>query len=443
MLSASRDTIVALSTPPGVGAIAVVRISGARAFSLARQRLGGDRATSSLPHAKASLRAWHDKQGRLLDHPLVLAFHGPRSYTGEDLLELHLHGSAWLVERVLADLRTDAALAEPGEFTRRAVENGRLDLSQAEGIRALVEARGDLAHQLALRAVSGDQGRRVRDWLGRLLDLLSLVEAELDFSEHDILTASKKELLDRATGLRDELGRWLASWRVGRLASGAHVVLAGPPNAGKSTLLNALAGQERVLVDAEPGTTRDAVGVELELDGLRITLWDTAGLRRADSRVERMGVEKARRLLEDADLIISLRAPGQRAAAELAGQPRVLCVHSMADLSPHPGEDTDELRVSARSGEGLAALRQAIRGFLAGDEWQTMEIVLSEVRQLQLVEWGVECMTRAADALDSGLDRALVAADLREAAESVGGIVGGPDFDDVYAAVFSRFCVGK
>jgi tRNA modification GTPase len=443
MLSAARDTIVALSTPPGAGAIAVVRLSGPRAFSLARQRLGEANPAPTLSHARATRRAWHDKQGRLLDHPLILAFHAPRSYTGEDLVELHLHGSPWLVGRVLADLRADVALAEPGEFTRRAVENGRMDLSQAEGVRALVEARGELAHQLALRAVSGEQGRRVRAWLDRTLDLLSLVEAELDFGEHDILPVATGELLKRVSDLRGELNAWLGSWGIGRLASGAQVVLAGPPNAGKSTLLNALAGQERVLVDAEPGTTRDAVGVELELDGVHITLWDTAGLRVTESRVERMGVEKARGLLDEADLILSLRAPGQSRLAELEDRPNVLPVETMVDQAPARDANHGILGVSAWTGEGLSDLRLAVRSRLVGVDWQTLEIVLSEARHLQLVEWGAQALARAAEALSSGLDRSLVAADVREAAEAIGGIVGGPDFDDVYAAVFARFCVGK
>lgn len=444
MLSASRDTIVALSTPPGVGAIAVVRVSGPGAFALARQRtqLPGD--APSPPHARARVAPWHDREGRLLDHPLLLAFHAPRSYTGEDLLELHLHGSPWLVERVLADLRTDAALAEPGEFTRRAVENGRMDLSQAEGVRALVEARGDLAHQWALHAVTGGQGRVVRAWRDRLLDLLARVEAELDFAEHDIPPASSARLSQELSLLRNDLQVWLDSWRVGRLAAGAQVVLAGLPNAGKSTLLNALARQERALVDAEPGTTRDAVGVEMDLDGLRITLWDTAGLRPSDSRVEALGVARARDLLDGADLVLALRAPGQTVPPELTGLPHVLHVRSMADL---PGESESEastdLKVSGLTGAGLEELRGAIRTHLCGEDWRTLDIVLTEARHLQLVQWGLAALDRAAEGLRTGLDRSLVAADLREAAEAVGDVVGGTDFDEVYAAIFSRFCVGK
>ena len=441
MLSAARDTIVALSTPPGVGAIAVVRVSGPRAFALARQRMRG--VAETLPHAQARVSAWHDREGRLLDRPLLLAFHAPRSYTGEDVLELHLHGSPWLVERVLMDLCADAALAEPGEFTRRAVENGRLDLSQAEGIRALVEARGEQAHQWALRAVTGEQGRQVRNWRGRLVDVLALVEAELDFSEHDIQEVSAQDLLRHLAPLQDELRRWLASWRVGRLAAGARVVLAGPPNAGKSTLFNALAGQERVLVDAEPGTTRDAVGVEMDLDDLHITLWDTAGLRGTDNRVEALGVEKARDMVGDADLVIALRAPGQWTLAELAELPHVVHVQSMADLDVPCGEGPADVRVSALTGEGLAELRHAIRTRLCGEDWRALDFVLTEARHLQLVEWGLAALDRATDGLRARLDRSLVAADMREAIEAVGGVVGGTDLDEVYAAVFSRFCVGK
>ncbi len=445
MLSEARDTIVALSTPPGVGAVAIVRLSGPRALSLAQSRLEPRGADGTvLLHGRAQVRWLIRADGRRLDQALILAFHAPNSYTGEDVVEFHLHGSPWLVEELLADLRQEAAVAEPGEFTRRAVERGRLNLSQAEGVRALVEARSGLAHNLALRSLSGESGRRVQDLLQDLLDLLSLVEAELDFSEHEIEPTPVAELLSRAASALQRLESWRASWRLGRLSHGAQVVLVGEPNAGKSTLMNALLEDSRVLVDEEPGTTRDAIAQELRLGDLSITLWDTAGLRDTEGRVERQGVARTRELVEMADVILLLRAPNQPGIPELAQQESCLPVLSKADLvgavaDLRPGE----LAVSALSGVGLPELKAALHQRLVAEDWRSLDLVLTEARHVQLVDVATQCLRRFSAALEAELDRPLSAADLREAAEAVGAIVGGADFDDLYHLIFSRFCVGK
>lgn len=448
MLSETRDTIVALSTPPGMSGIAVVRLSGPRAFEICRTCLesSGHSAPIPLPHGRARLRWLQRPDGRRLDQALVMAFHEPRSYTGEDVVEFHLHGSPWLVECLLDDLCLTAVPAEPGEFTRRAVENGRLDLSQAEGVRALTEARGELAHELALRSLSGETSRRVHGLLGELMDLLSVVEAELDFSEHEITITPRSFLLDRAEALDQQLATWRASWRIGRLSGGAQIVLAGLPNAGKSTLMNALLGSPRVLVDAEPGTTRDSVSHELPLGGLMTTLWDSAGIRDSAGRVEQLGVSRTRELLDSADLVLHLRAPGQPDLPELAAHRRRLLVHTMSDMlpqlpdSPSPG---GALFISATTGQGLPELRQAMLELLLEGTWRQQEIVLCELRQVQLVDRARGALGRFRDAVLAKLDPPLAAADLREATEALGAIVGGAEFDELYPLIFTRFCIGK
>ncbi|MFA7331805.1 MAG: tRNA uridine-5-carboxymethylaminomethyl(34) synthesis GTPase MnmE [Candidatus Delongbacteria bacterium] len=445
MLSEARDTIVALSTPPGVGAVSIVRLSGPRALSLAQRRLESRGASDAvLPHARARRRWLTRADGRRLDQAVVLAFHAPHSYTGEDVVEFQLHGSPWLVEELLADLRQEAAVAEPGEFTRRAVEHGRLNLSQAEGVRALVEARSGLAHNLALRSLSGDAGRRVQVLLQELLDLLSLVEAELDFAEHEIDPTPVAVLRSRAGAAIERLEAWRASWRLGRLSHGAQVVLAGEPNAGKSTLMNALLEDSRVLVDEDPGTTRDAIAQELRLGDLSVTLWDTAGLRDSESRVERQGVARTRELLETADVILLLRAPHQSGIPELTERASCLPVLTKSDLA---NAETDrrpgELAVSALTSAGLTELKAALHQRLVTEDLHSLDLVLTEARHVQLVDLAAQCLRRFCAALAAGLDRPLAATDLREAAEAVGAIVGGADFDDLYPLIFSRFCVGK
>jgi len=420
----------------------MLRISGPRAFEVAASRL----EDASLPDHGHHRLAWLKCDlGHRVDQALVLAFHAPHSYTGEDVVEFHTHGSPFVVEHLLTDLLRHCAAAEAGEFTRRAVENGRLRLDQAEGVRALSEARSGLAHQLALRALAGGTGSVVDQVREALLDVLAQVEADLDFSEHDIDPASAKELLPGLLAMRGRIGQWRSSWHTGRLASGAQVVLAGAPNAGKSTLLNALMGQERALVDESPGTTRDAISVELRLDqDLTLCLWDTAGLREDAMGVEGRGVQLARQHLQEADVILHLVAPDQVPMADLAQDLRSLLVFTKEDLRPPDWVAPDgALSLSARDGRGLAALRHSLRKRLLDDQWQQVELVVSEARHLDLLLQADESLLRAQEALTQGLDRSLVAADLRDAANALGAITGAVDFDAIYPRIFARFCIGK
>jgi tRNA modification GTPase len=450
MLSRGRDTIVALSTPPGRGGIAVLRLSGPRAHALAEARFEpvNGRTPPRLPQARARFGRICTAAGAPLDEGLLLAFHAPRSASGEDLAEFHLHGSPLVVERLLADLLEEAVPALPGEFTRRAVENGRLDLAQAEAIHALIEARSEWAHDLALRALSGETRRRVEEARRQLVGLLAQIEAELDFAAEDIPPSPAATLLAELAVLADRLGSWRRSWQAGRLAAGAQVVLLGVPNAGKSTLMNALLGQDRVLVDERPGTTRDAVSQSLRLGGLELTLWDTAGLRETEDRLERAGIDRSHERAAAADLLLLLLPPEageppplgeQRAPLILLGSQADRCPERPAAWQRHPGL----LPISARTGQGLDELRRRMVAALLSEEDRQRELVLSEWRQVQHLDEARRALERATAGLASGQDRSLVASDLREAAEELGAIHGGYDTEDMLDEVFSRFCIGK
>jgi tRNA modification GTPase len=437
MSAAVDDTIVALSTAPGKAGIAIVRISGPRAFGMIQQRLrlSAGRQPSML-HAKARLCWLHDAQGQRLDRALVLAFHPPHSYTGEALVELHLHGSPWLVDHVLTDLGREARLAARGEFTRRAVERGRLSLAQAEATLELLEARSRIAHQLAIRGLAGETERRIHELQERVVRLRALIEAELDFAEHEITPTPAARLRTEAEDVGVVLERWLSTWRIGRLAHGAQVVLAGAPNAGKSTLMNALLGEARMLVDEAPGTTRDAVSQSLLLGDLEITLWDTAGLCETDDPVERQGVARTRLLLEQADLVLQVQAPGDPDPAPLDNG---LLICSKADL----GKSAAGLAVSALTGAGRPELLAAIRARLLGAGWEQLDLVLTEARHRQLLETALAAIRRVAAGLMTDGDRALVAADLLEVGQALDEIAAPLNPDPLYDAIFSRFCVGK
>ncbi len=443
MSSRARDTIFALATAPGTSGIAIVRLSGPRAFDLAAARAGCK--TSSLKHACASLRQLRDTSGRPLDQALVLPFRGPKSFTGEDTVEFHLHGSPFIIEELLNDLARDAAPADAGEFTRRAVENGRIDLAQAEALRLLIESRGRLSHTLSLRALDGESSRLVESLRERMLDALSLLEAELDFSEAEIEPAPRDTLLLEIAAICDTLEFWLKSWRVGRLAHGAQIALVGEPNAGKSTLMNALLGHERVIVDESPGTTRDPIQAEISLGDVTVTLWDTAGLRDTDERIEKHGIRHSRELVSQADLVLCLIPPGGDVPEGLPEDDRLLLVGSKHDLASAelPASTRTQIHFSVRTGLGLDALKTAIAERLLSEAWQQHDMVLLEERHRARVEQARESLMSAREAISSELDTSLICADLRDAAVSLGEILGGFDCEEIYDRIFTRFCIGK
>ena len=319
------DTIFALSSGRPPAAISVIRVSGPHAHR-AGVLLAGD-----LPGARqAAVRELRDPgSGELLDEALMLRFDAPASSTGEDVVELHCHGGRAVVEAVLAALgRIDGLRqAQPGEFTRRAFENGRIDLTEAEGLADLIEAETESQRRAALLMAEGGLSKQITPWQGRLLELSARAEAAIDYVDEDSVDADPK-LSGECGALAKELAQWLGRPRSDPLRDGLLIVLAGPPNSGKSSLLNALVGYERAIVTDLPGTTRDHIEVAAALGGVPVRLTDTAGLRDSDEPVERIGVERARRLVELADVLVWLGEPGRA-----PDHPRLIRVHSRADLA--------------------------------------------------------------------------------------------------------------
>jgi len=454
-----RDPICAVATPPGKGAIGVVRLSGEGALEIAARvwrgkdprRLKGGRFTFG--------EVVDPKTGEAIDQALLLVFRAPRSYTGEDLVEFHTHGSPAVLRRVLEVLlEAGARLAGPGEFTFRAYMNGKLDLAQAEAVLALVEAEGELARRQALRALEGAFSRKIEALEQRLLDLLAHIQALLDYPEEGV------EPLEAERTLREvlaEVEALLAQARTSRLAQkGARLALIGAPNAGKSSLLNALLGYERALVSPIPGTTRDyleanaLLGYEralvspipgttrdyleapLELFGIPLVAVDTAGVRETEDPVERMGVERALGIAEEADLVLYV---ADRSLPKPTPPPlpweRTLKVATKADLPP-AWEDPAFIPVSSLTGEGLDRLKEALKEALLGKEGG--EVLLTE-RQ-------VEALLRARERLKEalGLPQDLMGLALEEVLEALASLRGeGRVAEAVVARVFQNFCVGK
>ena len=419
-----KSTIAAVATAPGRGGVAVVRVSGPEAFAIA-STLTARRVDAACAGRFFLAVLRHD--GKTLDDGLVLVFKSPASYTGEDVVEFQTHGGAVVPRRVLsACLACGARLARRGEFTQRAFLNGRLDISEAEAVIDLVDAKTDRAADDAVARLGGAAARADAVLYAAALDISSRLEHALDFSEDELppgyIEEANAAIADLAARITDERKR-LREGRI--LREGALVVLAGPPNAGKSSLLNALLGERRAIVSAEAGTTRDSIEEWLDVKGWPVRLVDTAGLRRTADAVEAEGVERAEELVARADLVVALDLD----------VPGALRIHSKCDLGRGEG-----LNVSAVTGEGLDALREAIAARLAaraasGDEPQAE----ASARRDELLGAAQDALALVAP----DTDLVIAANGVRAAAESLGRLAGKVYADDLLDALFSRFCVGK
>jgi tRNA modification GTPase len=437
----ARDTIAAIATPAGRGGIGVVRISGPAVADIAIAVIG------RVPEPRtAALCSFRDARGERVDEGVALYFPAPRSYTGEPVLELHGHGGPVVMQALLGIcLDAGARLAEPGEFTRRAFLEGKLDLAQAEAVADLIDAASREAARSALRSLTGEFSLAVADLASQLVELRALTEAMLDFPEEDVDSLHRDDAARRLARVRRALEDLLARSRQGSLLrNGVHVVLAGRPNVGKSSLLNRLAGEERAIVTPIAGTTRDALRESIQIEGVPLVVVDTAGLRASVDVVERMGIERARRELERADLVLAVFEAGETAPA-LEGLPAgVACieVYNKVDRVPGfrpPAGANRAVAVSAKSGEGIDVLRKAIleaAGWVSAGE----SVFLARERHLRAFESARTHLEAAARELHRW---EVFAEELRLAHQALGTITGEFTADDLLGEIFARFCLGK
>ncbi|MBM3372869.1 MAG: tRNA uridine-5-carboxymethylaminomethyl(34) synthesis GTPase MnmE [Betaproteobacteria bacterium] len=444
-----RDIIAAIATAPGRGGIGVVRVSGP-SLSAFVSVLSGAR----LQPRVATRAIFRDRSGQALDEGLALFFPAPHSYTGEDVLELQGHGSPVVLGQVLARcIELGARLARPGEFTERAYLNGRIDLAQAEGVADLIEASNATAAKAALRSLQGHFSELIQELKDKIINLRMLVEATLDFPEEDVEFLQAGRAAERLQDLRAQLDRVLGATRQGSLLrEGLRVVLVGEPNVGKSSLLNRLAGDEVAIVTEVPGTTRDTLREQIDIDGLPVHIIDTAGLRESADPVERIGIERTWAEVARADLVLLLsdatRSVDDRSAAILerlpAALPRLRVVNKI-DLLDQPArlerDPSGEACVwlSAKTGEGLDDLKRALwqqAGWQAAGEG----LFTARARHVAALQVASSHLGKAA-AHSSQLE--LYAEELRLAHEALGGITGEFTADDLLGEIFSRFCIGK
>lgn len=432
-MSVEQDTIFALATAPGKAGVAVVRLSGTR-VSLAADLLCGGLPSPRL----ASLRVLKDGEGRRLDEALVLYFPEKASFTGEAVLELQLHGSVAVVNqvlRVLSDIE-GLRLAEAGEFTRRALENGCMDLAQVEGLADLIEAETEAQRQQALRVLSGDLGKTAEIWRTDLIRAAALIEATIDFADEDVPVDVTPEVNALLSETRKTLEREISGVSVAeRIRTGFEVAILGAPNVGKSTLLNALAGREAAITSEIAGTTRDVIEVRMDLNGLPVTMLDTAGLRETDDVVEGIGIERARQRAEQADLRIYL-ITGED-SVDFSLQDEDLIVRAKSDLDGGTG-----LAISAKTGAGITELVAKVTSILS--ERSAQSGVASRERHRVAMQSALAKIDVAIAHFDKGETYYdLGADDLRSAVRALDSIVGRIDVENLLDEIFSSFCIGK
>ncbi|MDP6942898.1 MAG: tRNA uridine-5-carboxymethylaminomethyl(34) synthesis GTPase MnmE [Myxococcota bacterium] len=432
-----QDTIAAIATAAG-GGIGVIRLSGPDAITIAGAHFTG--LSTPIEPRRAYHGWWHDEAGSELDEGLLIVMPGPNSYTGEDVVEVQLHGGALGLERAVeVCYRAGARPAEPGEFTRRAFINGRMDLTRAEAIADLVDARTDRALETARSHLRGDLETSCLAMRERVLNLRARLEVQIDFVEEDVPVIDPTELATEAHAIAGELREIAGTFDEGRLwRQGARVVLAGPPNAGKSSLFNALCGHDRAIVTSAPGTTRDTLEATVDMLGIPVVLVDTAGLRDTTDPIEIEGVHRAQRAQDEADLILTLGDEGELHASP--GRPR-LDVASKSDLG-HPCPE-GAWAVSALTGEGLDDLVVAIVERLGGRAAGGGRLVITRARHQAALLRASGGLEAAAEGLFAGRPPELVAVDVSEATDALGELVGLTTIEDVLDRLFGAFCIGK
>ena len=455
-----EDTIAAIATAMGEGGVAIVRISGPDAEKtvraiFVRSRQNDIKLRSHMLY-QGSIRDPHTDL--ILDQVLVTIMRQPHSYTGEDVAEIHCHGGAFLVQRILGVVLAQGVRhAERGEFTKRAFLNGRMDLSQAEAVLDLIRARTDQGIQLAVQNAEGVLSKWVGDLREELIDILVQVEAAIDFPEEDIELSDRAALIAKIAALREKIGSIISTYRWGRLfKEGARVCICGRPNVGKSSLLNALVGDNRVIVSAIPGTTRDVIEESLNLDGLPVVLWDTAGIRETEDEVEKAGVGLSLEHIANADVVIAVLDGSESLTQEDISlllnidHSKSLVAVNKSDLQQqldliearHMFTSSCFVPVCAKDGTGIDGLKSKLRQFLLGKSIES-PVILNNLRHKNSLLRGQDVLATAIMHLERSDPPDIVAISLQEARESFEEVVGMVTSEDVLERIFSSFCIGK
>lgn len=442
-----QDAICALATPSGIGAIAVIRISGEKTFSIVNQLFRGKDLTQVESH---TVHFGTIREGDVIvDEVLAAVFKSPKSFTKEDTVEISCHGSDYIIRQIIKLLvKHGARLARPGEFTQRAFLNGQFDLVQAEAVADLIAADSAASHRTALNQLRGGFSKKLASLREELIHFASMVELELDFGEEDVEFANRDDLKTLIINLQSTIGPLIESFDFGNaLKEGVPVAIIGAPNVGKSTLLNALLNEEKAIVTAIAGTTRDVIEDILYIDGIKFRIIDTAGIRETEDIVESMGIERSKRAMNQADIVLMLfdseetLEDVENLAAGLEDKKKIVWVRNKADLAL-PTRKSNEIAISAKTGEGIETLKKSLTAsLLAADSGS--DTIITNLRHYEHLEKTQQALTDALNGLEMNITGDFLAQDIRLALHHLGEITGQIVNDNLLANIFSKFCIGK
>jgi tRNA modification GTPase len=452
MLFSSEDTIAAIATPPGIGAISVIRVSGPKSISsvdkIYKGKKGLEKVNSHTIHYGNIL----DKENNVIDDVLVSVFISPNSYTGEDSVEISTHGSPFVCNKILERLiNQNVRLAEPGEFTKRAFLNGKIDLSQAEAVIDVINSRTNASLKGARNQLDGLLSQKVDQLRKSLVNSSSLIELELDFAEEDLEFISFEKVREEIENIINEIEKLIETYKFGKiLRDGVNVVFVGKPNVGKSSLLNYLVKESRAIVSHIPGTTRDIIREEVSIEGILFTLFDTAGIRVSDDEIEKEGVLRSRKAVENADLVVLLSDVDSEFPKDLfeeilklTEKEKIISLVNKIDLNKKY-EVSNSLGISAKTGEGIDKFLSTLKEKSLGTESFTEKsAVVSNLRHKTALQKSKEHLLKSLDSIDEKLSGEFISVDLRNAESSLGEIIGKVTTDDILNNIFSKFCIGK
>jgi len=446
-----NDTIAAIATPGGTGGLAVVRLSGQDSCSISQRCLS--RKTALKPFEATFSRFINPSEKSLIDEVIITYFQAPKSYTSEDVVEISCHGGHYIAQQVLdVILAQGARMAEPGEFTKRAFLNGRIDLTQAEAVSDLINAQTSSSHKIALQQLEGALKNQVSKIRKDLIDTISLLELELDFSEDEINKTPYEKIIKSIEDLRSRCTNLVKTYREGRIyRNGIFVPIIGKPNAGKSSILNALLREERALVSDIPGTTRDTIEESISHHGVEIRLVDTAGLRESDDTIESMGISRTEQMMEQADAllhIIDLTDPDKEQASPHANGTPIIQVFNKTDLTENNNysSENNTLYTSAKTLEGINKIGDAIVSAVLGEASlaeSSDSAMVTNGRHRNALEAAIQALQRSKVSAEKQMSSEFIVLDLRSALDSLGLLTGETTTDDILNNIFEHFCIGK